>query len=460
MWNWCYVSTKPIDGACSPGVFKRAVRLMLPEQRLRSCVCRTPVLHSPVRACPCASLRRYLLGSTAPGLRAGSNAVRRAECEVKSLGQARNGTAGRDICVPKGSPATPLTLDDLQEYNECASETSNACRTAQSKFEAATGCGAKCDLDFQKWNDRTATYCADVQSEEACAVYKAPCSLPKSSLPPPPAPGPRVGPVVEPNTRRTIPPAPPRADRSGGNGADSGGSGNSGNGGDMKGGGGGSKGAAIGGGVAGGVLALVVLAAFVALLLRKRSNDKKAKDSALAKDAPGRDGASTVTGDGSVLPNGMPPGPYPYHGQWAASGHPSSGSGFGGPGSASGPWGASSGHGGPASSVCAWPTGPSLGSGSMSGWNSGGMQCARSLGSNAKAPAERVKVTYLPSKGTLDVTQASTLFGPTMGAQSLSSLSETSSPQQILDAQLDYVEQARNGVLSGTIQCAAPFLQT
>jgi hypothetical protein len=106
----------------------------------------------------------------------------RAECEVKSLGDARNGTAGYNICVPNGSPATPVTLDDLQDYDDCSDSSAPACETTKG-FLAATGCGSSCLLDFAKSNDRTTTFCATMSTKDTCAVQTAPCKLPKNTPP-------------------------------------------------------------------------------------------------------------------------------------------------------------------------------------------------------------------------------------------------------------------------------------
>jgi hypothetical protein len=101
-----------------------------------------------------------------------------AECKAKRVGAARNGTAGSPLCVPKAAPPTPLTVDDVQEYGKCASETtvSAACERTVPRFEAATGCGGACQLDQQLWLNRSAEFCA-FESERTCAATKSPCRL-------------------------------------------------------------------------------------------------------------------------------------------------------------------------------------------------------------------------------------------------------------------------------------------
>jgi hypothetical protein len=268
---------------------------------------------------------------------------------VKSVGAARNGTAGRPICVPRGTPATPITEDDIQAYNDCSAGTAKECANITSFWEA-TGCGSDCVTDVGLYGGRTGKFCQAVRDEHRCARTIAPCYLPGTPMPPAASPA------------AAIPAAAAPAPGPGANG-NSGAKHSS------------SSAAVIGGGVAGGVLALTALLAAAALLVRRRRRK--------LTRAP----------------------PEPTKPRWATGTMP-------------------------------------------------GAESQSSLGSKALAPAERVKVTYLRSKGTLNVTQASA-GTRTLGAHSaVSSITSDSSARDVLDAQLDYIDEAREGLLSRTIWCA------
>jgi hypothetical protein len=101
---------------------------------------------------------------------------------VKEVGAARNGTAGSPVCVPNGAPSTPITLDDVQEYNDCSSKAagSSSCRNTTQRFEKDTGCGQSCQVDLLQWIDRVTLFCSHITDEEKCTATKAPCAVPAS----------------------------------------------------------------------------------------------------------------------------------------------------------------------------------------------------------------------------------------------------------------------------------------
>ena len=364
-----------------------------------------------------------------------------AACQQKILGASANGTVpATTICVPAGAPKTAATVDDLETYNTCLSTLEAArpasCEGSMSKFEAATGCGAACNKDFSYFKDRLKTFCSGLPEEE-CEFTVAPCQLPKNatgeSLPQnsTTVTTATVAEITTPNgTTVTI--------------TDDGGS---------------NLGPIIGG-VVGGLLILLLLAIIALLLVRKKKN-KHDSSSDLSKRTSGKEPLvgekEAVTSNGAAPPHWQhappgPPGPWPAQGgapQW-------------GPLGAGGVYYNNAPHGAPGSqpalsmhsaSGAAWPTASSI-PGSNSGGYSG-MQ--RTVGSRAAAPAQRVKVTFMSGKDTFDVTTASSL-GPMPRQDSLmSSLSGTSSPAQILDAQLDFIEQTQRGMLTRSIQCAPSF---
>jgi hypothetical protein len=264
---------------------------------------------------------------------------------VKRLGNAQNGTA---ICLPFGSPATPLTLDDLQAYQDCAGRATAHCADIVIKFEAATGCDPDCQSAVHLWQMRTETFCAPILDGDQCIRSKAPCHPPEAVLSPAaPAAAGFAGAVTAVEAAAGGAPAPPLPRATNGNSSNSlpsetkGKSFNS------------SKAAAVAGGVAGGIL---VLLAAAALLVRRRRHKRAHPTSAESR--------------------------------WKAGSMP-------------------------------------------------GVHSRRVLGDDATAPAERVKVTYLPGTGTLSVTQVSNC-GRAPGAHSAaSSISAASSPRDVLAAQLD-----------------------
>ena len=365
-----------------------------------------------------------------------------AACQQKILGASANGTVpSTPFCVPTGAPKTPVTVDDLEAYNTCVetreAARSASCESSMTKFEKATGCGPACKKDFIYYTDRLKTFCSGLP-EEKCEFTVAPCQLES-------APAPTNATVGSPGRSTTVivdPGAPGEATTV--TVTDDGGS---------------NLGPIIGG-VVGGLLILLLLAIIALLLMRKKKN-KRGNSSDMSKMASGKQ--PLVGGKEAVPPNGAapphwqhappgPPGPWPAQGgapQW-------------GPPGAGGVYYNNAPHGGPGSqaalsmhsaSGAAWPTASSI-PGSNSGGYSG-MQ--RTVGSRAAPPAQRVKVTFMSGKDTFDVTTASSL-GPMPRQDSLmSSLSGTSSPAQILDAQLDFIEQTQRGMLTRSIQCAPSF---
>lgn len=70
------------------------------------------------------------------------------------------------------------------------------------------------------------------------------------------------------------------------------------------------------------------------------------------------------------------------------------------------------------------------------------------------APAQRVKVACSPHTKTFTVTTDSSLSAVPKHGSAASSLTNSSSPAEVLDAQLDFIERHQAGMLTTSIRCA------
>ena len=314
------------------------------------------------------------------------------------------------FCVPEGAATTIVAAADRAAYARCKwlFNPGAACQATIDSYESGTGCGAECQQGRRISNDRTTKFCASTPKRN-CATVVAPCDPDAGGMDP--ADGP-VGPLPDVSKKEED-----------------------------------SNAAAIAGGVAGGLIALAAMAIAVLWLVRRKRAAQRSSAGALEHE------------DGH---------PFSHHGKLQHDHGLDGGSGYGtGPHSASG-WGPPVSHHGQYGSGSVphsdgFATGPSghsaLRHGSSYYGNSASEHSFESYG-HGHAPASRVKVTFLPGRNTFDVTTASS-WGPTLGgASAASSISATSSPQQVLDAQLDFIESAQHGMLNRTIRCASLVSQS
>ena len=271
-------------------------------------------------------------------------------------------------------------------------------------YERNTGCGAECKQGRQITNDRTVKFCGSTPRSD-CATVVAPCD-----------PGTGQSGAAE-------GPAGPLPDMSKKDND--------------------SNNMAIAGGAAAGLIALTAIALVACCCVRRRRVAQRKSAAALQNgdDYRGshrdhlhhdqRAGNGQYHGTGQHPASGKGP-PMLHNGQFGSGGAP--------------PWG------GPAPGPSVHPA---LHHGNSS-HSKGAAKASLERHGCGNAPASRVKVTSRPGRNTFDVTTASS-WGPTLtGASAASSISATSSPQQVLDAQLDFIEAAQRGMLNRTIR-RAPF---
>ena len=359
--------------------------------------------------------------------------VLRAACQPMALGPSANGTVPATvICVPAGALTAPVTVDDLDTYNKCVAKLEAArpanCEASMTKFEQATGCGPACKNDFKYYTDRLKTFCSGLP-EDNCEFTIAPCQLDTAPMPvstpgstPGPAPMPApgndnrtVGRVESSRRNESETDVAPRAVE------------------DMGDGGGSSNLGPIIGGVVGGLLVLLLLGLIALVLVRKKQSKRKRLSDAVKESSAEllRSGvkkeASAQKGAPRLWP---PPGAYCTNPPQGSPGshtqlvmHRASGD--------------------------AWPT-----SSSIVGTNSAGSSVPqRTVGGRAVTLAQRIKVTC-SSDNTFNVTSCGS-SGPIERRDSWTSmLNGTSSPAQLLDAQLDFIDQTQRGMLTSTIRCA------
>ena len=409
----------------------------------------------------------------------------------KTLGpSAKGSTLSPDICVPSGASQSDVTVDDFDEYWTCLNTvtSSRPASCESNNFETATGCDSTCqavskahwlrDAECNAWNS---TECNFQQAPCNVAIGAATSSSPGIGGAAPAAGAEATGLQQQENS----------ATRGEGG----------------TGGGGKRHVGAIIGGVIGGLAALAAL--LIGLLLLKRRRERKgracsgssasstfrestaagqagstqlqavpAKGGSLSQHSPQPQPPLPATAgwqgwQGSLHAQSQPDAPLSPHGQWQvnalsdphgsaprqgqdstqnasvwgpptmdshSSGRHAIGSDSRSTPSRSGAYGSS--------------VSPSVLSG-RPGSEQGPLEARkpsdlRSLGSLALAPAQHVKVTYSSGNNTCDITTASTVSSVAPGL-----VSDNLSPAQILNAQLDFIEQTRRGMLTRAIQCVS-----
>ena len=83
------------------------------------------------------------------------------------------------MCMPAGSADIPATADDLTAYNSCteANNGTASCIQAVRNFERATGCGFECERDRRAQAQRTEKFCRTASTAYQCRLVQAPCDV-------------------------------------------------------------------------------------------------------------------------------------------------------------------------------------------------------------------------------------------------------------------------------------------